>query len=260
MIGDLLSPSVGGVDSAVYGVGTLGMLVGVVVVTWLLRDDALDAEAGRFRYLMVIPAFAALSYAAMTAGIGVFSVNGYEVEGARYLDWLVTTPVLVGYAGHVVDVDRSVVLGAVGLDATMILTGFVATTTAGTLRWGAFAVSSLAFLVMLYVLFVQYPRRANTTTPERKRLFLRLRNQVGVLWLLYPVIWLASPVGFGLVSTLGTAMLVTFMDVAAKVPYTWVVHEHRGIFRFDREATSDDHDAGGLGDRAGRDAPAATAD
>lgn len=256
MIGDLLSPSLGGVDSVVYGVGTLGMLVGVVVVTWLLRDGDLDAEAGKFRYLMIIPAFAGLSYAGMTLGVGVFTVNGYEVEGVRYLDWLVTTPVLVGYAGHVVDVDRSVVLGAVGLDATMILTGFVATTTAGTLRWGAFAVSTLAFLLMLYVLFVQYPRRARATSPERKRLFLRLRNQVGVLWLLYPVIWLASPVGFGLVSTLGTAMLVTFMDVAAKVPYTWVVHEHRGVFRHERDAVAVDRDP----DDAGRDSPVATAD
>jgi len=254
MIGELLSPSLGGVDSVVYAVGTLGMLVGVGIVAWLLGDDALDAEAGRFRYLLVIPAFAGLSYATMAAGIGVFTVNGYEVEGMRYLDWLVTTPVLVGYAGHVVDVDRSVVLSAVGLDAVMILAGFVATTTAGAVRWVGFAVSTLAFLLMLYVMFVQYPRRANAETPERRRLFLRLRNQVGVLWLLYPVIWLASPVGFGLVSTLGTAMLVTFMDVAAKVPYVWVVHEHRGIFERDVRGSvvgSDDADAG---------TPAATAD
>ncbi|MFC7138083.1 bacteriorhodopsin [Halobaculum litoreum] len=252
----MLSPSLGGVDSVVYGLGTLGMLVGVAVVWWLLRDDTLDAAAGRFRTLMIVPAFAALSYALMTAGVGVFSVGGYEVEGARYLDWLVTTPVLVAYAGHVVDVDRSVVLGAAGLDAVMILTGFVATTTAGTLRWAAFGVSSLAFVLMLYVMFVQFPRRANTETPERRRLFLRLRNQVGVLWLLYPVIWLASPVGFGLVSTLGTAMLVTFMGVAAKVPYTWVVHEHRGIFRHERldDGVVDGTDAGGA------ETPVATAD
>ncbi|SHH21173.1 bacteriorhodopsin [Halobaculum gomorrense] len=257
MIPDVLTPSVDGLSSVVYGVGTLGMLLGIAVVGWLLRDETLDSGSGRFRVLLVIPAFAALSYASMTFGIGVFTINGYDVEGMRYLDWLVTTPVLVGYVGHVVDVDRSVVYGAAGLDATMILTGFVATTTTGMLRWGAFAVSSVAFLLMLYVMFVQYPRRANTTTPERKRLFLRLRNQVGVLWLLYPVIWLASPVGFGLVSTLGTAMLVTFMDVAAKVPYTWVVHEHRGIFGTDRVS----NDAKSVdGDKFESEVPTATAD
>ncbi|UIO99108.1 bacteriorhodopsin [Halobaculum sp. CBA1158] len=258
MIADALTPSIDGISSLVYGAGTLGMAVGIVVVWWLLRDETLDSDAGQFRYLLVIPAFATLSYASMTLGIGVFSVNGYDVEGMRYLDWLVTTPVLVGYVGHVVDVDRSVVYSAVGLDALMILTGFVATTTTGTVRWAGFAVSSLAFFLMLYIMFVQYPKRANTTTPERKRLFLRLRNQVGVLWLLYPVIWLASPVGFGLVSTLGTAMLVTFMDVAAKVPYTWVVHEHRGIFRNDRV----DEVAAGSDPEAtdATDAPVATAD
>lgn len=257
MIPDVLTPSINGFSSLVYGVGTLGMLLGIAVVGWLLRDETLDSEAGQFRVLLVIPAFAALSYASMTFGLGLFTLNGYDVGGMRYLDWLVTTPVLVGYVGHVVDVDRSVVYGAVGLDATMILTGFIATTTTGMLRWGAFTVSSLAFLVMLYVMFVQYPRRANTTTPERRRLFLRLRNQVGVLWLLYPVIWLASPVGFGLVSTLGTAMLVTFMDVAAKVPYAWVVHEHRGIFRNDRTSPGIDRSDS---EPVESEVPAATAD
>lgn len=247
---------IAGLDSIVYALGALGMVVGVLVVAWLFRDSALDNEAGRFRLLFVVPGFAALSYAAMAADIGVITVGGHAVESARYLDWLVTTPVLVAYAGHVVDVDRPVVLVAAVLDVAMIATGWVATTATGTLKWSAFGASSLAFVLVLYTLFAVYPRRANTRTPERRRLFLRLRNQVGVLWLLYPVIWVASPSGFELVSTLGTAMLVTFMDVAAKVPYTWIVHEHRGIFSRDRGGVSAGTDA----DAADRETPVPPAD
>lgn len=231
--------------TVVYALGTVAMLVGVVVVARLLGDDDLDAGAGRFRLLLVIPAFATLSYAAMAAGIGQFSVGEYTVDAMRYVDWFVTTPVLVAYVGHVVDVDRRWIVGAAVADAVMIATGWVATTTAGVTRWAGFAVSCVAFLALLYVLFSEFPRKARAETPERRRLFLRLRNQIGILWLLYPVIWLASPVGFGLVSTLGTAMLVTFMDVAAKVPYTWVVYEHRGIFgRVDAETTGPEGENG----------------
>lgn len=246
--------------TVVYALGTVAMLVGVAVVVQLLGDDALDAGAGRFRLLLVIPAFAALSYGAMAAGIGQFSVGEYTVDAMRYVDWFVTTPVLVAYVGHVVDVDRRWLVGAAGADAVMIAAGWVATTTTGVTRWTGFAVSCVAFLALLYVLFRVFPRKAQTNTPERRRLFFRLRNQIGILWMLYPVIWLASPVGFGLVSTLGTAMLVTFMDVAAKVPYTWVVYEHRGIFgRTDAAATGAEGENGDVRP-VGDDGPAPVAD
>jgi len=226
---------IGGVDAAtiealVYGSGALGMFVGVLVVGWLLRDDALDSEAGKFRYLLVVPAFAVLAYAAMTFGVGRLTVGGVEAEIARYLDWFVTTAVMVWYVGYVVDVDRRWMLVAATFDGLFIAGGWVATMTEGTVKWTAFGGACLAFVATMYVLFQVYPRSAGEMTPERERLFLRLRNQSSVIWLVYPVVWLASGTGFGLVSTLGTVMLFTFLDVASKVPYTWVVYEHRGVF------------------------------
>ncbi|ESP88083.1 bacteriorhodopsin [Candidatus Halobonum tyrrellensis] len=253
---------IGGLDAAtleplVYATGTLGMLVGVAVVASLLRDDSLDADAGEFRRLLVVPAFAALAYLSMTIGLGAVVGGGTEAQAARYLDWFVTTAVMVWYVGHVVGVDRKWLATAAGLDALFISGGWVATTTTGAVKWAAFGVSCLAFAATMVVLFRVYPANAGETTPERRRLFLRLRNQSSVVWLVYPVVWLASPAGFDAVSTLGTAMLVTFLDVAAKVPYTWVVYEHRGVFGRDRDdptvADADD-------DPATADAPPATAD
>jgi len=261
---------IGGLDAAtietlVFGSGTLGMLVGVVVVGWLLRDDTLDADAGKFRYLLIVPAFAVLAYAAMTLGFGRLTVGGVEAEVARYLDWFITTAVMVWYVGYVVDVERRWMLTAAAFDGLFIAGGWVATTTQGTVKWAAFAGACLAFAATMYVLFRVYPRSAGEMTPERERLFLRLRNQSSVIWLVYPVVWLASGAGFGLVSTLGTVMLFTFLDVASKVPYTWVVYEHRGVFTetqlTEYLGAGDDGDgAAGSGDASTTDGPVASAD
>lgn len=244
---------IGGLDAAafeslVFGSGTLGMLVGVVVVGWLLRDDTLDADAGKFRYLLIVPAFAALAYAMMTIGVGRVTVGGVDAEAARYLDWFVTTAVMVWYVGYVVDVERKWMLTAAVFDGLFIAGGWVATTTQGTVKWAAFAGACLAFAATMYVLFRVYPQNAGEMTPERERLFLRLRNQSSVIWLVYPVVWLASGAGYGLVSTLGSVMLFTFLDVASKVPYTWVVYEHRGVFS--RTQVAERTGAGGDGEVA----------
>ncbi|MFC7096329.1 bacteriorhodopsin [Halobaculum marinum] len=253
---------IGGLDAAtietfVFASGTVGMLVGVAVVAWLLRDDTLDPEAGKFRYLLIVPVFAALAYAAMAVGVGRLSVGGVEAEAARYLDWFVTTAVMVWYVGHVVDVERKWMLLAATFDGLFIAGGWVATTTQGTVKWAAFAGACVAFAATMVVLFRVYPRSAGEMTPERERLFLRLRNQSSVIWLVYPVVWLAGGAGFGLVSTLGTVMLITFLDVAAKVPFTWVVYEHRGVF--ERTLTAEPVDGPGAGDAiGGQDAAPAT--
>jgi methyl-accepting chemotaxis protein len=75
----------------------------------------------------------------------------------------------------------------------------------------------------------------------------------------------ADDAGFGLVSTLGTAMLIAFLDVAAKVPYTWVVYEHRGVFSetqlAERAGAGGDEEAAGLpSDATAPEDPVATAD
>lgn len=212
--------------TASYAVGAVGLLVGVAIGVALLQSD----RDGAFAYLLVIPGFAALAYVLMALDIGTLQVGGYAVPLPRYVDWLVTTPVLVGYVGYVAGASRQWILGAVAVDALMIAFGLGASLVTGPTKWALFALSAGCHLALLGALYRVFPTAAADRSFERRQLFGVLRHHVGLLWLAYPVVWLAGPVGLGYVSSLGIVLVITYLDVIAKTPYLYLVWTHRSAF------------------------------
>jgi len=212
-----------------YSLSVVGLLVGVGIVYKLLQDESVDNDRGQFAWLLVIPGFAALSYLAMTLRIGVVEIDGNQVFLFRYIDWLVTTPILVGYVGYVAGAPRKLIIGVAGADALMILTGLGAVLATGIGTWIGFGISAVFHLTLLVVLYLSFPKYAKAH-PERYRLFKILQNHVGLLWIAYPVVWLTSLAGFGYLSVVGMAMVIAYLDVIAKTPYVYFVWRERHSF------------------------------
>lgn len=216
-------------QATVYGAGAVGLAAGILIWIQLLRSRG-EGTAGRYGYVGVIPIVATIAYAVMAFEVTTITVDGVGIPAVRYLDWLVTTMVLIGYVGYVAGAPRRVIGGLVAVDALMIVVGFVGVVTPGTGRPVAFAVSSLCYLGLLGLLYGVLPGYAREQSPERHRLFTTLQNHVGLLWLGYPVVWAAGPLGLEAVSTLAVAVIITFMDVMAKTPYVYFVYSHRDAF------------------------------
>ena len=215
-----------------YSLAALGLLAGVGVVFALMRSSQVDADRGKFAWLFIIPGFAGLSYVLMAANIGVVNVGGNQVYLFRYIDWIVTTPLLVGYVGYVAGAPRKWILGVAGADALMITVGLGATLATGIATWIGFAISGGFHVVLLAILYLVFPKYANQNR-ERYRLFKVLQNHVGLLWIAYPLLWLTSPVGLGYVSAVGTSMIIAYIDLVAKTPYVYFVWSERASFAVD---------------------------
>ena len=214
-----------------YAITFVGLLAGVWIAIALLNSEA-DSKEGGFWWLLAIPAIAAVSYLFMALDIGVVTVGDNEVYLFRYIDWLLTTPILVGYVAYVAGAPRRWIFGVAAADAGMILVGMGATLLTGIATWIGFGVSALFHLVLLGVLYLVLPQYTEAH-PRRRRLFKVLQNHVGLLWIAYPFVWLLSPAGIGTVSVLGTAMVITYLDVVAKTPYVYFVWRDRMAFAED---------------------------
>lgn len=237
-----------------YGLAILGFVVGVGLAWRLRSDDPERTARGAFDYLLVIPVVAGVSYVVMFLDIGTLTFGGVEFVLPRYIDWLITTPILVGYVGYVAGAPRRWIIGLGLADAAMITLGAVATVTTGPLKWGAFAVSALSHASLLGILYLVLPKFL-PDNHKRRGLFKLLQNHVGLLWLAYPNVWLFGPAGLGLVSGVGLSLVIAYLDVIAKTPYVYFVWSNR--FAFDGEG-GDAPDV--TGDREEpTDAPAATA-
>lgn len=214
-----------------YAIAVVGFLAGCGIALALFNSDADSAEGG-FAWLFAIPAIAGVSYLLMLFDVGVVPVGDNEVYLFRYIDWLLTTPILVGYVGYVAGAPRKWIFGAAAADAGMIAVGLWATLSTGIATWIGFAISGGFHLALLGVLYGVFPKYVDDH-PRRRRLFKVLQNHVGLLWLAYPLIWILSPAGFGTVSVVGTAMIIAYLDVVAKTPYVYFVWRDRMAFEQD---------------------------
>ena len=146
-------------------------------------------------------------------------------ETFRYVDWLLTVPLLLVAFLSMMDLPsrqarlRMIVLSV--LSAEMILLGYpgqLATTTEAQVLW--LTVAALPALIIVYQLFVGLNPGILAEPPDARRLFRAARLLTVSSWALYPVVCLL-PV-FGVTGPLPfTATQVAFAaaDTVAKVAY-----------------------------------------
>ena len=218
-----------GAVTAAYWIAAVGFLVGLGITAALYAKLSESESRSRLAALAVIPGVAGLAYVGMALGIGTVTVNGNELVGLRYVDWIITTPLLVGFIGYVAGASRRAIAGVMVADALMIAFGAGAVVAGGTLKWALFGVSSLFHVTLFAYLYVIFPRSV-PDDPMQRGLFSLLKNHVGLLWLAYPFVWLMGPAGIGFTGAVGAALTYAFLDVLAKVPYVYFFYARRQAF------------------------------
>ncbi|MFB6194042.1 MAG: bacteriorhodopsin [Halobaculum sp.] len=217
-----------------YTIGTAALLVGTLVtaVAWYLDEqETAPYDTAGYAMLLGITGLATLAYAGMANDLFTIRTGGIEVETLRYVDWAVTTPLLVGYMAHAAMASRRVVLGVIVADLLMIALGFVGVLQTGTLVWLFGGLSTLAYLVLVYLLYGPLSRQARERGgAEQWALYTKLRNLIGVLWFVYPVVWALSPPGLGLLTVDTTAVVITYLDVSAKLGFVLITTNTAGVF------------------------------
>ena len=213
-------------QETILWLGTAGMTLGAVIIAAIgLRLP--KSERHHVTASFFVCAIAACAYLAMATGIGTITINGTEIFFARYIDWVVTTPLLllglltvgiVATAGGAAGRERSGLIGFVlGADILMIVTGFVAALRNGhDDKWLWYAISCVFFLLVLWAV---YGPAKEYVASEMKPLYTRLLTILTVLWLIYPVLWLLGTEGVGTLSLTGEIAVFAVIDVLAKVGF-----------------------------------------
>ena len=209
------------VETAVFA--AVAALMGVSTVAFVAFSLLGDHENEYFLLPPAIMSIAGLSYAGMAASTAGIGLEGLVVE-LRYLDWALTTPLIVLHIAVVAAAPRKTIAAAMGADALMIAAGYAATTAAtpgG--KWGGFAVSSIAFLAVVYLLLTTVTDGVRDESAAVQGTFRTLRDLTIALWFVYPVIWLLSGSGVGVISTADYHFIVAVLDTTAKVGFTSIV-------------------------------------
>ena len=135
-------------------------------------------------------------------GKGVYTLTNVAFnEGYRYVDWFLTVPLLLVETIAVLALARAVakplLTKLVIASALMIALGYpgeITTDTGTRLLWGT--LSTIPFLYLLYVLFVEVSKSLERQPVEVRSTVGKLRIMLVGLWGVYPIAYLMPVLGF----------------------------------------------------------------
>lgn len=109
---------------------------------------------------------------------------------SRYIDWIITTPLLLLDLTLLAGVPLAESFTLVVADIFMVVTGMIgALHPSLKLRWPFFGVSCLAFLYVVFGLVGSARQYAHVRHPKVGTLFNQVSLALIVVWTLYPIVW-----------------------------------------------------------------------
>ncbi|KAL9124999.1 MAG: hypothetical protein Q9217_005734 [Psora testacea] len=191
-----------------------------------------------------ITTFAMISYFAMAVNDGVgynkitikhtqkhfpdtFQTIYREVYWARYVDWSLTTPLLLLDLCLLAGLPGANILVAVVADVIMILTGlFAAFTVEEGPKWGWYAMACIAYLVVIYQLAFNGRGVVKGKDAKTATFFSAIAGFTLVLWTVYPIIWGIAD-GSRNLNVDGEIVSYAVLDVLAKPVFGfWLLFTH----------------------------------
>jgi sensory rhodopsin len=220
--------------STSYSIGAALLAVGTLIslAAWRIddQDEAPYDDVG-YAMLVGITGLATLAYLGMSTDLFAIAENGIEIQTLRYIDWAVTTPLLVGYMAYAAQASRRTVVAVIVADLLMIVLGFVGVLQTGVLVYVFGGLSTIAYFALVYYLFGPLAQNLRGTAGADKwAVYAKLRNLIGLLWFVYPVVWVLSPPALDVLTRATTGVLITYMDVAAKLGFVLIATNTAGVF------------------------------
>jgi halorhodopsin len=183
---------------------------------------------------MMISAVSISSYTGLFSGMTIsvlempagHALGGEEVVSlwGRYLTWALSTPFILLAIGLIAGTNLTKIFTAIVFDIGIMITGLAAalTTSSNLLRWFWYFISVSFFLVVVYILLVEWPEDAEKTGTAD--IFNKLKILTVVLWFGYTIWWGIGNEGLAVIENVAiTSWGYSIFDIFAKYLFTFLV-------------------------------------
>jgi len=152
-----------------------------------------------------------------------------EIFYVRYIDWFITTPLLLLDLLLTAGMPWSTLLWVIVVDWIMIVTGLVGALVVSSYKWGYFAFGCFALVYIVYQLVWESRLHAKLFGRDVERAFLMCGSLTSFLWILYPVAWGLCE-GGNVIAPDSEAIFYGILDFLAKPVFgALLIWGHRNI-------------------------------
>ncbi len=195
------------------------MALSAVIIYFMSRDPK---GVPQYKYMIhiFVVIWSGLAYTALALGQGTTEVGGETVYFARYVDWVVSTPLLLlslVLTGHyTLKLEGPITAGLLGSQVIMIVTGLVGDLSTGTARWVWYIAGCVALVIVLKLMWDELYVKAKEQGPELMQAYKGSAVFLTVQWLLYPTVWALGSPGLGLLDEMSTSAFFIFLPIISK--------------------------------------------
>ena len=203
-----------------------------------------------YHYVRIFDNFKESYETTAIGGQGVYELTNIAFnEGYRYVDWFLTVPLLLVETIAVLALTRTAakplltkLVIASGLMIALGYPGEITTDTGPRLLWGT--LSTIPFLYLLYVLFVELSKSMDRQPVEVRATIGRLRLMLVGLWGVYPIAYLMPVLGFdGANAFVLRQAGYSLADILAKAAFALVIFKIARMKSVLDDPSLDDHDS-----------------
>jgi len=196
-----------------------------------------------FHYITAsVTMVAAIAYFSMASNLGwtpidveyirsnpVVSGVNREIFYVRYIDWFITTPLLLTDLLLTAGMPWPTLMFVIIVDWVMVVTGLVGALVRSSYKWGYFTFGCVALVYIVYVLTWEARRHASALGSDVGKVFLMCGSLTAFLWILYPVAWGLCE-GGNVISPDSEAAFYGVLDVLAKPVFgAMLIFGHKNI-------------------------------
>lgn len=222
----------------------LGMAIGAFHF-WSLSRNPRGVPQYEYLVAIFIPIWSGLAYMAMALDQGKVESANQIAHYARYLDWIVTTPLLLlalsWTAMQHIKKDWTLIGFLMSTQVVVITTGLIADLSEREwVRYLWYICGVVAFLIVLWGIWG--PLREKTHEQERELLDLynKLLIYFTVLWIGYPIVWIIGPSGLGWINQTTDTFLFCILPFFSKVGFSFLdLHGLRNLHASTTPTTAD---------------------
>lgn len=219
----------------------MAMAIGALYFMSLSRNPR---GVPKYEYLVAtfIPIWSGLAYLAMAMGQGKVEIAGQITHYARYLDWFVTTPLLLLSLSwtamhHMTKKDWTLIASLMGTQVIVIGSGLIADlSTPDETRFVWYTCGVVAFLVVLWGVWVPLRAKTRSQGMELSTLYTRLATYFTAFWVSYPIAWLIGPSGLDWINQTAETFLFCVLPFFSKVGFSYL--DLNGLRRLNRTKVS----------------------
>ena len=198
------------------------MFAGAIIVAILSRNPKGVPKIDYF-ITFLIPLWSGIAYTSMAIGQGMIKIENQITFYARYLDWIVTTPLLLlalCLTGmYYVSKNKVIIMGIITADIVMILCGLIGDLSTGINRYIWFFIGVVAFIIILFLIWSPLKNIARSQSQNLYNLYLFLATYLTILWIGYPTAWIIGPSGLKIVSQNIDSYLFVILPIFSKVGF-----------------------------------------